>query len=92
MKSAATVVFVRKLSQDSNFKKDSQFNSNFSIGMWCRGCVVVPLHKRFSLIRQTAIILKDKTQFLLYHTQKKIIIFKFSFFGEYVNIYYIHWT
>ena len=71
MKSAATVVFVRKLSQDSNFKKDSQFNSNFSIGMWCCGCVVVPLHKRFSLIRQTAIILKDKTQFLLYHTQKK---------------------
>ena len=71
MKSAATVVFVRKLSQDSNFEKDSQFNSNFSIGMWCCGCVVAPLHKRFSLIRQTAIILKDKTQFLLYYTQKK---------------------
>ena len=33
---------------------------------------VVPLHKLFSLIRQTAIILKDKTQFLLFHTRKKI--------------------
>ena len=28
---------------------------------------VVPLYKLFSLIRQTAIILKDKTQFLLFH-------------------------
>ena len=37
-KSAATVVFVRKMSQGSSFKKDSQFNSNFSIGMWCCGC------------------------------------------------------
>ena len=33
MKSAATVVFVRKVAQGSSFKKDSQFNSNFSIGM-----------------------------------------------------------
>ena len=38
MKSAATVVFVRKVFQGSNFKKDSQFNSNFSIDMWCWGC------------------------------------------------------
>ena len=31
MKSAATVVFSRKVSQGSSFKKDSHFNSNFSI-------------------------------------------------------------
>ena len=31
MKGAAAVVFVRKVSQGSNFKNDSQFNSNFSI-------------------------------------------------------------
>ena len=37
-KSAATVVFVRKVSQGCSFKKDTQFNSNFSIGMWCCGC------------------------------------------------------
>ena len=62
MKSAATVVFVRKVSQSSSFKKDSQFNSNFFIGMWCCGYA--------SLIRQTAFILKDKYQFLLFHTRK----------------------
>ena len=32
--------------------------------------VVVPLHKLFSLICQTAIILKDKTQFLLFPLPK----------------------
>ena len=37
-KSAATVVFVRKVSQGCSFKKDTQFNSNFSIGMWCCSC------------------------------------------------------
>ena len=37
-KSAATVVFVRKVSQGSSFKNDSQFNSNFSIAVWCCGC------------------------------------------------------
>ena len=53
--------------------------------------VVVPLHKPFSLICQTAIILKDKTQFLLFHTRKKIIL-NLSFFVEYVNLDYIQWT
>ena len=39
---------------------------------------VMPLHKRFSRIHQTAIILNDKTKCFLFHTQKKYI--------------YIHWT
>ena len=39
--------------------------------------VVVPLHKLFSVIRQTVIILNDKTQFLLFHTHKKT---NFQFF------------
>ena len=39
MKSAAIVIFTSKLSLDSSFKKDSEFNSNFSIAMWCCGCV-----------------------------------------------------
>ena len=38
MKSAANVAFGRKVSQGSGFKKDSQFNSNFSIAMGCCGC------------------------------------------------------
>ena len=37
-KSAATVVFVRKVAQGFSFKKDSQFNSHFCICMWCCGC------------------------------------------------------
>ena len=41
----------------------------------------MPLHKLFSLIRQTAIILKDKTQFLLFHTQKKNYFKSFLFCG-----------
>ena len=32
-KSAATVVFVRKVAQSSSFKKNCQFNSNFCICM-----------------------------------------------------------
>ena len=32
-KGAATVMFVRKVAQGSNFKKDSQFNSHFRICM-----------------------------------------------------------
>ena len=49
---------------------------------------VVPLHKLLSVIRQTAIIFKDKTQFLLFHTRKKMIL-NISFFVEYVNLDYI---
>ena len=37
-KSAETVVFVRKVSQGSSFKKDNQLNSHFSMCMWCCGC------------------------------------------------------
>ena len=37
-KSAATVAFGRKVSEGYSFKKDSQFNSYFSIAMWCCGC------------------------------------------------------
>ena len=37
-KSVATVVFVRKESHGSSFKKDSQFISDFSNGMWSCGC------------------------------------------------------
>ena len=33
MKSAGTVLFARKVSQGSSFKKDIQFNSTFSIVM-----------------------------------------------------------
>ena len=47
-KSAATVAFVWKVSQGSSFKKGSQCNSNFSIGMWCCGCAASQL---FSHIR-----------------------------------------
>ena len=40
IKSAATMVFGRKMSQGSSFKKDSQFNPNpnFSIAMRCCAC------------------------------------------------------
>ena len=55
------MVFVRKVAQGSNFKKDFAFTCDVA---------VVPLHKLFSVICQTAIILKDKTQFLLFHTRK----------------------
>ena len=37
-KSAATVAFGRKVSEGYSFKKDSQFNSYFSIAMWCCSC------------------------------------------------------
>ena len=37
MKSAATVVFGRKVSQGSSFKKDSEFNLTFSNAMLCCG-------------------------------------------------------
>ena len=38
IKTAATILFGRKVSQGSSFKNDSQFNSNFSIAVWCCGC------------------------------------------------------
>ena len=92
MKCAATVVFVRKVSQGSSFKK---VNSTQTFPLAC-DVVVVLLHKRFSFICQTAIILKDKTQFLLFHPRKiiiiLIIILNLFFCGEYVNLDYIHWT
>ena len=97
-KGAATVVFVRKVAQGSSFKKDSQFNSHFlHLHMMLRLCRFInfsllffklPL---FFVIRQTAIIRKDKTQFLLFHTRKKIILNLFLFV-EYVNLDYIQWT
>ena len=70
MKSAATVVFVRKVSQFSDFKK---FNSARTFLLAC-DVADVPLHKLFSLF---SIILNDKTQCLRFHTQKKK---KFQFF------------
>ena len=85
-KSAATVVFC----QGSCFKKDTYIISTQTFAFAC-DAAVVPLHKRFSVIRQTAIIFKDKTQFLLFHTRKKIILNLF-FFVEYVNLDYIQWT
>ena len=42
-------------------------NSSQTFPMACE-VAVVPLHKLFSLIHQTAISLKDKTQFLLFYT------------------------
>ena len=38
MKSAATVVFGRKVSWGSSFKKDIESNSTFSIAKLCCGC------------------------------------------------------
>ena len=67
--SAATVLFVRKVSQGSSLKKI--VNSTETFPLAC-DAVVVPLHKLFSLIFQTTIIVKDKTQFLLFRTRKKI--------------------
>ena len=67
-KGAATVVFVRKVAQCSSLKKI--VNSTHTFAFAC-DVAVVPLHKLFSVIRQTAIILKDKTQFLLFHTRKE---------------------
>ena len=67
--SAATVLFVRKVSQGSSLK--IIVNSTQTFPLAC-DIVVVPLHKLFSLICQTTIILKDKTQFLLFRTRKKI--------------------
>ena len=57
-KGVATMVFVRKVAQGSSFKKDSHSTHTFAFAC---DAVVVPLHKLFSLIPQTAIILKDKT-------------------------------
>ena len=65
-------------------------NSTHTFAFACDVAVVL-LHKLFSVIRQTAIIFKDKTQFLLFHTRKKIILNLF-FFVEYVNLDYIQWT
>ena len=48
-------------------------------------------NKVFSLLRQTAIILKDKNRILLFHTRKRMIL-NLSFFVEYVNLDYIQWT
>ena len=38
IKGVATMIFGRKVSEGYSFKKDSQFNSYFSITMWCCGC------------------------------------------------------
>ena len=38
----ATVVFGRKVSQGSSFKNYGQFNSKFSIAIWCWGCAESP--------------------------------------------------
>ena len=47
MKSAVAVVFGRKVSQGSSFKKDSEFNSNFLLPC---DVVVAILHKLFPLM------------------------------------------
>ena len=73
-KSAATVVFITKISQVLVLKKIVNSTQTFLLAC---GLVVVPLHKLFSLVHQTAIILTDKTQFHLFHMQKNIIIFPF---------------
>ena len=64
-------------------------NSTQTFPLACN-VAVVPLHKLFSLIPQTAIILKDKTQFLLFDARKKKKL-NLYFFGEYVNLDNIHW-
>ena len=38
----ATEVFGRNVSQGSSFKNYGQFNSNFSIAIWCWGCAESP--------------------------------------------------
>ena len=86
IKGAATVVFIRKVAQGSSFKKI--VNSTHTFALACDVAVVL-LHKLFSVIRQTAIILKDITQFLLFHTRKKMIL-NLSFFFVYLD--YIQWT
>ena len=89
-KSVATVVFVRKVPQGSSFKKDSQFNSNFSIGIWCYGCAAAQTFLSYL----SNCHYSQRSQFLLFHTRKKkiiiIIILNLFFCGEYVNLYYIH--
>ena len=67
---------MKKVSQVLVLKKI--VNSTQTVPLTC-DVVVVPLHKLFSLLHQTAIILKDKTQFLLIHTQKKISFQSFLF-------------
>ena len=49
MKSEATVVFGRKASQGSSFKKDCQFSSNFSIVTLCCDCAALQTFLSHSL-------------------------------------------
>ena len=88
-KGGATVVFVRKVAQASSLKKIANWTHTFAFAC---DVAVVPLHKLFSFIRQTVIILKDKTQFLIFHMRKKKKILNLSIFVEYVNLDYIQWT
>ena len=80
-KSAATVAFGRKVSEGYSFKKDSQFNSYFSIAMWCYGCSASQTFVFHSLYCYTEFV--------------DIVIafcFSLSFFRKCVNLGYIHWT
>ena len=101
MKSAATMVFGRKVSQSSSFKEDSQFNSNFSIAMWCCGCSTSQtflshlltlsywIHWYYDIKLPLFSKMKLNSSFSI-HTKK--LIFNPSFYGEYVNLGYVHCT
>ena len=102
MKSARKcIVFDRKVSQGSSFKNDNQFNSKFSIAMWCCGCVTSRTFHSHSLtlsywIRWCYDIklplfsnIKLNSSFPI---RREKIIFNSPFFMEYVNLNYIHWT
>ena len=98
MKSAVAVVFGRKVSQGSSFKKDSEFNSNFLLP---RDVVVAILHKlfplmlwnchtKFALYIKLPLFSKTKLYYSFFIREKKNNFQSFLFW-EYVNLDYIHW-
>ena len=91
-KSAATVVFVRKVPQGSSFKKDRQFNSNFSIGMWCCGCAASQTFLSYLSNCHYSQRFNSILPFSYPRKKKKKKKLNLSFLGEYVNLDYIHWT
>ena len=103
IKSAATMVFGRKMSQGSSFKKDSQFNPNpnFSIAMRCCACACSQAFLSHLLTLSYWIHWNYDVKLPLFSKIKlnssssihgKKIISNLSFLEEYVNLDYIHWT
>ena len=100
IKSVATMAFGRKVSQGSSFKKDSQFNSNFSTSKWCCSCAASQTFLSHWLTMSywthwyydIKLPLFSKTKLNSFSICRKKLIFNLSFFVEYTNLDYIHWA